>query len=87
MSPSISVHHTVISTIPETVRLQYYSEAVLVGRRIRGPSGQYSIKQKSDDTTLAELLGTVVLPGTSSLKSKVKRLRQLALVGQVVGNS
>jgi hypothetical protein len=73
--------------MPESVRLQYYSEAVLVGRRIRGPGGQYSIKQVSDDTTLAELLGTVDLPGTSSFKSKVKRLRQLALVGQVVGNS
>ena len=37
----------------------------------------------SDDTTLAELLGTVDLPGTSPFKSTVKRLRQLALVGQV----
>ena len=68
---------------PEAVRLQYYSECVLAGRRIRGPGGQYSIKQVSDDTTLAELLGTVDLPGTSPFKSKVKRLRQLALVGQV----
>ena len=63
---------------PEAVRLQYYSECVLAGRRMRGPGGQYSIKQVSDDTTLAELLGTVDLPGTSPFKSKVKRLRQLA---------